>query len=198
MTRRKAIVVTKRDGTLERFEATKLTNTLSQAMQANQYDEKLAVPLCRAVEMHLYECVGPRPPSTNYIHRCACAVLRQTGLTDVADLLNTQRRMRTLRRQRVRVLDDRTVPTTELRWRKALVVDLLHARYTLRHRIARFIAGQVEWQVFALEYRVIRQSFLLELIQHELLAWGLSEGLDTTAERQVRLPVQVPGPEQNN
>ncbi len=101
----KVLIVTKRDGTLERFSLPKLVNSLSRPMRACDVEPRLAQPLARAVALHLREYRGPRPPSTNYIFRCACSVLEQTGLGVVAEALLAQRRSRTIWRRRIRLVD---------------------------------------------------------------------------------------------
>jgi hypothetical protein len=41
--------------------------------------------------------------------------------------------------------------------------------------VARFLAGQIEAQVFTLDYRLITRPFLSELVRSEVLAWGLAD-----------------------
>lgn len=174
MNSRKHLIVTKRDGTLERFRPTKLVATVARAMRARQYDPALAEPLVRAVALHLREWGDPRPPTTNYIHRCVCSVLRQTGLGDIGDDLAVSRRQRTLRRRQVRVVDRDGDPRGDA-WRKAVVVQTLQDVYGLRHAVCRFLAGQIEQQIFALNYRRVKKSFLAELVRNEVMAWGLAD-----------------------
>lgn len=168
------IVVTKQDGTLERFSLAKLCNCLSAAMRGLAYDPRLAAPLARAVAMHLQDWAEASPPRTEYIYRCARAVLQQTGLTDVADVLANHRRLRAARRRRVRVTPV-SAGTTSAPWRKAALVETLQMRYGLRHTVARFMAGQIEVQVFALGYRTVSRPFLAEMVQNEVSAWGLTD-----------------------
>ncbi len=175
MKRKPPIIVTKRDGTLERFRPAKLANCLARAMEQRQFDPKLAEPLVRAVALHLREWGEARPPSTGYIHRCVCAVLKQTGLSDIADDLAVQRRLRAIKRRKIRVLDNESKNPRGREWRKADVVEMLQNQYGLRHGVCRFLAGQVESQVFALNYRRVRTAFLAELVRSEVLAWGLAD-----------------------
>jgi hypothetical protein len=171
---RKHIIVTKRDGTLERFRPAKLVATVARAMRARRYDPALAEPLVRAVALHLREWGDPQPPTTNYIHRCVCSVLRQTGLSDIGDDLAAARRQRTLCRRRVRVVERDGDPRGET-WRKAVVVETLQNTYGLRYAVCRFLAGQIEQQIFALNYRRVKKSFLAELVRNEVMAWGLAD-----------------------
>lgn len=172
----KQIVVTKQDGTLERFNLAKLTGSLAGAMRGHAYDPRLAVPLAKAVAMHLQDLQLTTPPTTDYIYRCARSVLQQTGLPDVADELANFRRQRRTRRRRVRVVDAALPEARGELWRKSALVQTLQTRYGLRHSVSRFVAGQIETQVFALDHREITRTFLAELVRNEVLAWGLADG----------------------
>ncbi len=170
------IVLSKQDGTLERFSPAKLTNCLSAAMRNLAYDPRLAGPLARAVAMHLQEWSAASPPTTDYVYRCARSVLQQTGLTDVADVLASHRRLRTVRRHRIRVVESASAGARSEPWRKSALVETLRGRHGLRRAVSRFVAGRIEAQVFALDYRTVSRSFLAELMRSELQAWGLVEG----------------------
>jgi hypothetical protein len=172
----KQIVVTKQDGTLERFNLAKLTGCLAGAMRGHAYDPRLASPLAKAVALHLQDWPHSNPPTTDYIYRCARAVLQQTGLADVADELASHRRQRRTRRRRVRVVDAALPEARGEQWRKSALVHTLQTRYGLRHSVSRFVAGQIEAQVFALDHRAISRTFLAELVRNEVLAWGLVDG----------------------
>jgi hypothetical protein len=169
------VVVTKCDGTLERFSLPKLANCLSRVLRAQAYDARLASPLANAIAMHLQDWHDPAPPTAAYIYRCARSVLQQTGLTDVADVLATHRRLRQLRRRQVRVLDTDLARGAGQPWRKGALVETLQDAYGLRHGVARFLAGRIEEQVFLLEYHAVSRAFLRELVRNEVLAWGLSD-----------------------
>ncbi|MBK9118364.1 MAG: hypothetical protein IPM18_02015 [Phycisphaerales bacterium] len=170
----KNIVVTKRDGTLERFHVAKLTNCLAQAIGAHAYDERLAGPLARAVAMHLVDWQEPSPPTTSYIYHCVRTVLQQTGLSEVADALADHRRLRRMRRRRIRVIEPGRPGRGEA-WNKSAIVGTLQHRFGLRHAVSRFMAGRIEAQIFTLDYRVVTRPFLAELVRNEVLAWGLAD-----------------------
>jgi len=169
------IVVTKSDGTLERFSLAKLSNCLTAAVRELAYDPRLAQPLGRAVAMHLQEWSEANPPTTGYIYRCLRSVLQQTGLSDVADALAEHRRQRRMRRRRIRVLDLDPMSAGSEAWRKSAIVETLRNEFGLRHAVARFMAGRIEDQVFALDYRVISRPFIWEMLRNEVLAWGLAD-----------------------
>lgn len=193
MKRTKELVVTKRDETVERFSLPKLVNSIRVALEGRGYDGRLSGPLARAVEMHLWELRRGEPPSTDYIFRCVSSVLQQTGLTDVCEDLMQHRRARLARRRRLRVAgapDGQTAATAA--WKKSMIVATLENRYGLRHGVARFLAGQVERQVFMLNYRVVTTALLAELTRCELLAWGLASEAQVAADAAA-LEVQVGG-----
>ncbi len=200
MKKTKEIVVTKRDGTVERFGSDKLSATLASALQARSYDPRLSTPLARAVALHLQEWKHPNPPTTEYIFRCVASVLEQTGLADVADDLKRHRRMRASRRRRTRVMAAGDQPGAKGKpWRKSAIVATLENHYGLRHTIARFLAGQIETQVFALDYRLITRPFLGELVRNEVLAWGLADEQVLHAELDVcEHPVAPARPQKEN
>ena len=182
------VVVTKRDGTVERFSLAKLTNGVAALLRHLNYDPALAAPLARAVAMHLQEWSAASPPSTSYIYRCVRSVLQQTGLGDVADALAAYRRRRQTQRQAIRVVDANHSERPSEPWRKSTLVATLHQRYHLRHGVCRFMAGQIEAHVFALGYRAVTRSFLRELMHNEVLAWGLADEQVTHAPPAVLEP----------
>lgn len=193
----KTIVLTKRDGTAECFVVEKLTSSLARVLQERAYDPRLAGPLARAVAMHLEEC--SKPQTTDYVFRCVCAVLEQTGLADIAGDLKRHRKARALRRRRIQVIDvaQAQANVRGRPWRKVAVVATLQNRYGLRLSVARFLASRIEAQVFALNYRLITRQFLAELVRNEVLAWGLADTQIFTAQVGLNETPVTPGkPEQ--
>ena len=193
-------MVTKRDGSVECFSVPKLSGCLARVLRGRVYDGRLSVPLARAVAMHLREWNDSKPPTTQYIFRCVCSVLEQTGLGEVAEDLYEHRRLRAARRQRTRVLEVTDSPTARGKpWRKPAIVAALQNDYGLRHSVARFLAGQIELQVFALNYRLITRPFLMELVRNEVLAWGLvDEQVLRTDIPMCEHPVAPGPPEKEN
>lgn len=186
MKRTKDIAITKRDGSIECFRVTKLQGCLAGVLQGRAYDPRLAGPLARAVALHLQEWCEPAPPTSQYIFRCVCSVLEQTGLRDVADDLQHHRRLRAARRRRTRVIAlAGHTPNQGRPWCKDAIVATLENQYGLRHNVARFLAGQIEDQVFALNYRLITRSFVAELVRNEVLAWGLADKQVLLADARV-------------
>lgn len=187
----KPIIIAKRDGSLESFAAGKLRRVLSAAMRDCRLDTRVADPLVQAVEVHLRYWDEPRPPTAEYVFRCVHAVLRQTGLTDVAERVAAHRRWRRVKRQAVRVLHEEPAGRELRPWRKAAVVAALESRCGLSHTTARIVASELEMRVLNLGYRTISQHLLDELMRNELLAWGLwdDESPAPSAARQERRPL---------
>ncbi len=174
--RKRAVMITKRDGTAECFSAPKLRACLSKVLQACCCDPQAADPLTRAVALHLTRDCAGRQPSSEYIYYCVCTALSHTGLAEVAEQLAAHRRLRDSRRRRVWVLDPAKPTGAGQRWRKAALVTTLSELYGLRRSVARFLAGRIEEQVFALGYRQVFKPLLAEIVRSELMAWGLLDG----------------------
>jgi hypothetical protein len=170
-----AIVIAKRDGSREPFQPGKLRRSLLLALQSCPCDvEQVADALAGAVAHHLRACVEPDPPSSAYVYRCACTVLRRTGLSQAARRLTAHRRQRLLQRCRRCVYDPRRPERRPVGWQKARVVAVLEGRYGLTRPVARIIAGEIEKRAFALGCRLIPKPLVSELIRSELAAWGLA------------------------
>lgn len=171
------IEIEKRDGKREPFSSAKLRRVVAVAMQECGIDTKLADPLVQAVEVHLRYWDEDRHPTSEYVFRCVHAVLKQTDLSEVAEALLQHRRWRRVRRRSVRVLRTRTKRGSR-GWKKNDLVAQLEGKYQIGHPVARIIAGDLEERVLNLGFRLVSQSLLDELVQNELMAWGLTD-LDT-------------------
>jgi len=173
MSRDRSIVITKRDGTLERFSLEKLRSCLARTLAGSGGDPRLAAPLAQAVALHLRETAGDDPPTADYIFNCARAALCQTGLDAAAHALIAHRHLRWARRRQVRVYDPLESGRPPVRWRKGALVATLQRVYDLRQAVARFLAAAVEERVFALGYGLLSKPFVAELLRNEVMAWGL-------------------------
>lgn len=167
--------VVKSDGTLEPFQFAKVRRGLAAAMRSCRYDDRYADALARAVEIHVQEWTGVRPPTTDYLHRCVREVLVETGLTDVAAEVERHRTVRRELRKRVSVVDARRRGRRNRPWSKARVVQTLVRRHALRPEVARIVGAEIEQRVLGLRYQVVSSSLIAELIRNELMAWGLCE-----------------------
>jgi len=193
------IVVTKQDGTVERFDETKLANCLARVLGELSYDARIGRPLARAIAMHLEHWSAAEPPSTAYIRQCVCAVLEQTGLSDVAAALTAHWRHRRRLRQRLQILEAGATNGAASGWRKAALVETLQQRYGLGQAVSRYLAGRIESQVFALGYRQVSTTLVSELTRNEVAAWGLAEAKAWPMPRtDCSPPVATPRPEKED
>jgi len=168
------IIIAKRDGALEPFDIVKLRRCLATAMRACGCDPRFADALARAVALHLRQLSAPSPPTTDYIFRCVRTALVRTGMEPVAAELARHRRRRAAQRRRVSVWSAQHPQDTLQPWSKGRVADTLERRHGLGHSAARILAAEIERRVLALEYAVVSTTLVNELIQSELLAWGLA------------------------
>jgi 2-phosphoglycerate kinase len=175
MRRKTGVMVAKREGGVEPFELAKPRRCLAAAMATCHCDVRLADALARAVSLHLREWRAASLPSSDYVFRCLCTVLAETGMEDVAQQLMLHRRHRAEQRRRVSVFDAESSQYALVPWRKATVAASLAGRYGLSPVVARILAGEIERRVLALEYSVVSRSLIRELARNELLAWGLAD-----------------------
>ena len=171
------IMVAKREGTLEPFEIAKLRRSLIAAMKACNRNPRFAEALARAVELHLRGWNEPSPPNTGYIYRCLRTALTETGMGQVAQTLSVHRAQRAVRRAKLSVYDTQKSRFDLAPWRKSAIAETLAGRHDLTHATARFLAGEIERRVLALEYNTVSKPLLRELVRNELLAWGLTEAV---------------------
>ena len=188
------IMIAKREGGIECFEPQKLRRCLAAVLKDSGRDPRIADALTRAVEIHLESWPEPSPPSSDYIFRCVRTAFLETGLEDAALRLVGHRHQRTAQRAKLSVFDAEESHFALSPWRKTTLAGALEGKHGLNHNVARFLAGEIERRLLALEYSVISKSLIREVIRNELLAWGLSEaatdivpaayGVDTTIDRQ--------------
>jgi hypothetical protein len=189
------IMITKRGGSRELFEPAKPRRCLTAALRACKDDDRFADALVRAVEFHLRHWTRGALPTSDYVFRCLRTALIQTGMQQAADQLALHRRRREMRRQNLAVLDPQDDGESAVApWRKSDVARTLEDDCGLSHSVARILAGEVERRVLALDYTVVSKPLIAEVINNELMAWGLAEeqtdgpneeiGPDAVADRQ--------------
>lgn len=179
------VVIAKAGGSTERFSEAKLRRCFRTVLREAGCDGDLAAPLARAVGLHLSEQAAPDSYNTEYLFRCAVAVLQQTNLLDAARCLEAHRNHRGEARMRVRVFDPQRPKRGCVAWKKSTVVGLLENRYGVRHSVARGLACEIENRVLALGFRVVRMPLLVELVQNELMAWGLLGEMSVEADAEM-------------
>jgi len=143
-------------------------------MKACNHQAHVADDLVRAMEIHLRDCSVGRALKSDYIFRCARTVLRETGLPEVAKVLDSFRCHRAACRERVRVFCETSADHSLKKWRKTRVVKTLVSEFGLSNSTARVLAGEVEQRVLMLGYGAVSTGLVSELIRTELRCWGLS------------------------
>ena len=190
------VMIAKREGVLEAFEPAKPRRCLGAAMKACGCNTRLAEALAQAIELHVRDWPDPSPPSSRYIFRCLHTALMETGMEDVAQRLVLHRRRRASQRRRMSVFDPDQSRYALAPWRKAAVAGTLEGRYGLSHAVARILAGEIERRVLALEYSVVSKPLIRELVQNELLAWGLGDVVSDLAPGALGVEVVADRPPQ--
>ncbi len=189
MSQQTRIIVAKRDGGLEPFQAAKPRRVMAAALQACRRERRIADALVRAIELHLLRSGRQHTTTSDYIFRCIHTALSDTGLGDVAQRLARHRHQRQQRREGVSVVAGPGRPP--VRWQKRCVVETLQQCYGITCGAARIVAGEVERRVLSLGYSVVSTRLIRELIESELSAWGLSwpatdESIEPAAGRMHR------------
>ncbi|MBU0637737.1 MAG: hypothetical protein KKB50_02645 [Planctomycetes bacterium] len=163
---------------MEPFSTGKLERCLWRLLKACQHDVELARPIAEAVAIHLRSWRDAELPSSEYIYRCACAVLMQTGLEHVAAQLTVHREQRQAQPRRPRVVAE---GGTSRAWRRERLARTLRERHGLRAAVADMLGRGIEARVTQLGYGVVSATLIDELTRSEMAAWGL---LDDWSERE--------------
>ena len=171
------IMVAKREGGLEQFDRQKARRGVAAALASSGGDMRFADALARAVELHLRQWNEPDPPSSGYIFRCLRTALIETGLDDGALRFVSYRGQRAKQRQELSVYDADESRFALAPWRKAAVAETLEGCRGVGHAAARILAGEIERRVLSLGYSVVSKTLIREMIQSELLAWGMADAV---------------------
>lgn len=168
-----SILIAKREGAIEAFDRGKLRRVIALAMEPEGHAPQLASALASAVEMHLAAWDEPRPPTSDYIFKCVCEVLQQTGMDDVGVRMRRLRRLRHAQRKNIRIVERSNESANSVMWRKALVAELFERLYALGSKTARALAAEVEQRILRIGYREVSTTLLHEIMRTEVRAWGL-------------------------
>lgn len=191
MKERESCQIRKSDGTVEPFDLRKLVRCLGRAMAECGYEVRYAEALGEAVAMHVSEWNKSRPPASEYLFRCCCTVLDETGLSEVARMLRHHRQARAAARRAVRVAHSDDSRGGSCGWRKGRIARTLRESFGVGSTVSRILAGELERRALGLGYAVLSKPLLRELVRSEVIAWGL--GGDTAAipqfEKRADLPV---------
>ncbi len=192
MTNDASLAVAKRGGAVEPLVIEKLIRCLTIGLRACGQDVFLAGPLARAIRVHLDAWSRRRPPTSDYLFKCVQTVLREVELEDVGRVLADYRRRRAARRRGISVVKVGNGCVTASGWSKERVAEFLQSRFGLQRRTARSIADEVEQRVLSLGYWQVPASMVREVVQAEMLAWGLATAtadagrdVDSRSERGV-------------
>lgn len=166
-------VITKRDGSSEPFSGSKLRRCVEALLRGAGFDPHLAVPLSKAVALHVERCDDEAPLTASYVFDCVHAVLSQTGLRDAADGFQAHRAERCRSRERISVCDDIGESRSAVPWDKACLIATLQGKYGLRRAVSRYLASEIERKMIVLDYQNVSRELVAALMHNELSAWGL-------------------------
>ena len=180
--RRSAVRVSKRDGSVEEFTPAKLVQCIQWGLQASgdgtDADVITARGLAEAVGEYLQNSHAGLPVPSPHVADLVELVLTQTGYTDACMAIRQHQWMRDRFRRHLLIAtpkgsDGRFV---QRRWNKAHLVQHLRRRHTLDTPASRMIAGRVEQLIFSCGLKVVTAGLVMEMTRSELLAWGLLPG----------------------
>jgi len=173
-----AISVLKRDGAIEPFQPAKLRNALRSALcatgDAQGLDNLAARGFAEAIEQFLVRAALDAPIPTSRLLELVELVLTQTGHTASAAAVRQHSAARERQRRWLLV----AAPTPDRRyvhhrWNKGRLVRYLNRQHLLDAPASRMIAGRVEQLIFNCGLKVVTAGLVREMINSELLAWGL-------------------------
>lgn len=177
-----SIRVTKRDGSVEPFILAKLLHSIRSGLlvanEAQDLDTSTAGNLGEAVYDYLKATYEASQVSTRQLAELVELVLTQTGHAGAAMSIRDHHRFREKLRRIVMVASTRPADGryVQHRWNKALIFQHLRRKHGLETPGARMIAGRVEELVFSCGLRVVTSGLVREMVNSELLAWGLLSG----------------------
>ncbi len=193
-----SIRVGKRDGSIEPFVLAKLLQSIRCGLIASgelhDLDTTIAGGLGEAVYEYLKSTYDGGTVTTHQLADLVELVLSQTGHASAAMNIRDHHRSRERHRRivmvaRLRTRDSRFI---QQRWNKGRIVQHLRRQHLLDAPASRMIAGRVEQLVFNCGLRVVTGGLVCEMINSELLAWGLlPNALLVKRVRDCRMPRKV-------
>jgi hypothetical protein len=175
------ICIRKRDNTVELFDIAKLRNSIRMALCAGAdpsgLDQIAAKGLAEAIHEFLKRACPPAPVPSVRLLELVDLVLTQTGHAAASMAICQHASSRERLRRWLMV----AAPTTDggfsqHRWNKSRLVSYLRRQHLLDAPASRMIAGRVEQLVFNCGLKVVTANLVREMINSELLAWGLLPG----------------------
>lgn len=184
------LLVRKRDGQIEALAVAKLVECLRRVL----HDERDADPpatsqgLVETVVQYLARGRFAAPVPSVQISELLAAVLVHTGHAPAAQLLRLHTRWRDRQRRKLHVARRR--PSlgryVNRRWSKGAIVASLKSDYDIGTITARSIAANVENAVLRSELPIVTTGLIREVIQSELLGWGLADEALAVSQRLPR------------
>jgi transcriptional regulator NrdR family protein len=162
--------VIKANGTTEEYLHTKVIGTFSHALDdVDQTNIFAAEQFAEAVTFHLYHNNHSRSVKSDNINVLIVTVLNETGYPDAATALKEHRMYRSIRRSRIEVRKDNSMPeapsmANTSRWNKTKIITDLTQKYDLEKNLARAIAASVEEKVLKLGMTQIHSNLVEQLV----------------------------------
>ena len=170
--------IAKRDGPDERFDSAKLGGSIARAgVDVNVRDIRLARELASVVSLFISQQMAGRQLSSIQLQSMTEQVLTETGHSNIAMSYTLYHQRRHRLREQLRVEDHQGQPSV---WNKTRIACHLSGHHHLGPSTGRMIASMVEKRVMAAGFERITQRLIREIVNNELLGWGLSP-LDTNA-----------------
>ncbi|HVP13660.1 MAG TPA: ATP cone domain-containing protein [Phycisphaerae bacterium] len=176
------IFIRKRDQTVEAFEIAKLRNGIRKALctgaDPSGLDQVAAKGLAEAIHEFLKRACPAAPVPSVRVLELAELVLTQTGHAAAGMAMRQYASSRDRLRRWLMV----AAPTADgafiqHRWDKGRLVRHLQGQHLLDAPASRMIAGRVEQLVFNCGLKVVTANLVREMVNSELLAWGLLPGV---------------------
>ena len=171
-------MIAKRDGPDERFNSAKLSSSIARAgADINVRDIRLARELASAVSLFIGPQMAGSQLNSIQLQSMTEQVLTETGHTNIAMSYTLYHQRRHRLREQLRVEDRWGQPSV---WNKTRIACYLTGHHHLESSTGRMVASMVEKRIMAAGFERITQRLIREIVNNELLGWGLSP-LDANA-----------------
>ncbi len=173
MSRSRKIVVNKRDGQVEAFDAAKLAGTLGRALGRSGGDISDARELARAIAIFLVRGKRSDIPSTA-IFEMGLKALRHVEMGEAAEILELNHTLRNIRRKLVRVRHDDGRLTM---WDKSWLVELAMRMWHVSRTTGRILAGEVEGEIISQDKPEVSRGEIIDLLNRRVAERGLADAV---------------------
>jgi hypothetical protein len=173
MNANQGIVVRKRNGRTEPFDAGKLAGALWRGMEDAVGTYRDARDLAEAIEIYLHRR-GQQDISSRAIFEMAMKVLRRAGLSEAAELVELHATLRAIRRDQLRVRHHSGELTA---WDKSWLTDLGERIWGLSRSTARVLAAEVEDDLLSPEPLEVGRDDVVGLFNEKVSEFGLADAV---------------------